>query len=417
MSDIYSHINPLMRGMEIIYYSLKKNGFLAPKKLDFEIALKRVRNFFSLSVNETSLFTFIFMNYYDYGERPVSIAMLAHEAEILPMRFLAFKEEFNSLERKGFIYEDSIDDPLSDAIYYRVPEEVCDAIIKNDMYLLENGLKRNERDLTYPESIIEKELFYPDSIRSDIDSLADYLMPNKFSEIQTRFFDKKMPTGVCIMLYGASGTGKTETVFQIAKKTDRAILHIDIGDIQSMWHGATVHNLSKLFDHYGELCNQAKKKGENIPILLFNEADALFGRRMKPPVQGAEIDENHIQSVLLDYMEKQEGIVIATTNLAENLDPAFERRFIFKIKFESPDNTIKQKIWQNKATWLKKPVALHLAERYALSGAEIENVVRKATMKEVLTGKRSSLQELEDYCQKEKLSENRIKHIGFESLL
>ncbi len=222
-----------------------------------------------------------------------------------------------------------------------------------------------------------------------------------------------MPTGVCIMLHGASGTGKTETVLQVAKKTGRALLHIDIGALHSMWHGATVNNLSRMFSHYNDLCRQLEKRGENIPILLFNEADALFGKRITPPNQGAEIDENHIQSALLDYLEKQEGIVIATTNLAENFDAAFERRFLFKIKFEFPDKSVKQKIWQSKAAWLKKPTAAHLAESYALSGAEIENVVRKATMKEILTGKQSSLKELEEYCQKEKLAESRVRHIGF----
>ena len=65
---------------------------------------------------------------------------------------------------------------------------------------------------------------------------------------------------------------------------------------------------------------------------MFNEADALFGKRIEPPRGGCEIDENHTQSFLLDSIEKQEGIIIVTTNLAGNFDEAFERRFLFKIK-------------------------------------------------------------------------------------
>lgn len=158
---------------------------------------------------------------------------------------------------------------------------------------------------------------------------------------------------------------------------------------------------------------QSKSRGEEIPILLFNEADALFGKRVDNPTQGAEIDENQIQSVLLDYLEKQDGIVIATTNLAGNFDDAFERRFLFKIKFEKPNLEIKKKIWKNKVTWLNKTSVEHLASCYAFSGAEIDNIVRKATINEVLTGKRSSVHDIESYCQKEKLEGNKSGRIGF----
>ena len=190
-------------------------------------------------------------------------------------------------------------------------------------------------------------------------------------------------------------------------------MHIDVGSTISCWHGGTEQNLSKLFDRYKKLCTLAEQRGENIPILFFNEADALFGKRLTNPQQGSEIDENHIQSVLLDYLENQQGILIATTNLPDSFDKAFERRFLFKIKFVSPGIEIKKQIWKDKIRWLKKPVVEHLAANYSLSGAEIENVARKATMEEILSGKRSSLKELESFCQNEKLLQSRDRRIGF----
>lgn len=114
-----------------------------------------------------------------------------------------------------------------------------------------------------------------------------------------------------------------------------------------------------------------------------------------------------------DYLERQSGFVICTTNLAGNFDEAFERRFLFKIKFEKPDLDIQKKIWKNKVTWLNKKSVEHLASSYALSGAEIDNVVRKVTIKEVLTGKRSSVVEIEDYCQKEKFDKKSSGGICF----
>lgn len=413
MADLYARLNPIMDSMVCVYAHLKKNSFTAIKELSFNVALGRVKTFLKLSESEAALFTFIFVNYFDYGEKPVSAAMLSQDASTNSLRLLGFRAEFNALEEKGYIYADSIDEPVSFAKYYRIPDGLTDAIVKNDASLLQKGLYTRDRDLTYPDEITEKTLFYSEDVQKDVDSLETYLEKTHFTAIQARLSDKALPRGVCIMLHGDSGTGKTETVFQLARKTNRALLHIDIGQTISVWHGGTERNLSLLFERYERLCKQAELRGDNIPILLFNEADALFGRRMERPTQGSEIDENHIQSVLLDYLEKQKGIVIATTNLAGNFDDAFERRFLFKIKFEKPDLSIKQKIWHDKAAWLKKPAALHLAESYSLTGAEIENVVRKATMKEVLTGKKSTLAELEDYCKKEKLSVNHSKRIGF----
>ena len=296
---------------------------------------------------------------------------------------------------------------------YRVSDEVTNAILKNDSSIFKKGLHVKEQDLTYPEDISEKELFYADSIKEDISSLFTYLEYNRFNLIQKRLVENNMSRGVCIMLHGDSGTGKTETVYQLAKKTNRAVFHVDIGSTISQWVGGTEQNLSEIFRKYQRFCAQANQRQENIPILLFNEADALFGHRLEHPEQGSEIEANHIQSVLLDYLEKQNGILIVTTNLAGSFDEAFERRFLFKIKFEKPDFEMKKKIWKSKAKWLANPSIDYLADKYSFSGGEIDNIIRKATMNEVLTGSRSSEEEIENLCQKEKLEQSRKISIGF----
>lgn len=413
MADIYGTTNKIMNSIKIVYNNLKKNYLNAGKDILFETNLKRLQEFFNLDSNEVALFCLMIVEYFRFDEVPVNIGILSNQLETNPLRILEFYDEFQSLEEKGFIYSDSSKKEKSLSKYYRVSEDVVNAILKEDRNLLDKATRIKDRNLTYSEDIQEKTLYYPKEIEGEISKLYEYLEKDNLEAIQNRLVEKAMPKGVCIMLYGKPGTGKTETVYQLAKKTGRAIFHVDIGNTISQWVGGTVNNLKQVFEKYEQLCKQLKSRGEEIPILLFNEADALFGKRIEPPRRGCEIDENHTQSFLLDSIEKQEGIIIATTNLAGNFDEAFERRFLFKIKFEQPNLEIKKKIWKNKVSWLRKDSVEEFASCYDFSGAEIENVVRKATMNEVLTGKRSSVKEIKDYCETEKIEKNNRMRIGF----
>jgi len=413
MADIYSDSNLIIHSLTVVYDNLKKYSFHVVRDVQFDVAMKRVKAFFSFNDSEAAAFTYVFVTYYDYNLKPVTFGMMSDSAGCNPLRLFEFSEEFKTLEERCLIYKEKAEEGTSQAIFYRIPEGVLNAVIKNDEKLLVSGCRIKDVELTYPEDIAHKDLFYMDSIKEDIRKLADYLDKDNLSSIQERLQQKSMPKGVCIILHGAPGTGKTETVYQLAKQTGRSIYHIDIGSTISCWHGGTEKNIASIFEKYSRLCRQAKSRGEEIPILLFNEADALFGRRLENPRQGSEIDENHIQSVLLDYMERQEGVLIATTNLVGTFDEAFERRFLFKVKFENPDFDIKKKIWKNKVQWLNKQTVDHLASAYSFSGGEIDNVVRKATMNEVLTGKRPSVSELEKFCEKEKLEKKHSARIGF----
>ncbi len=279
-------------------------------------------------------------------------------------------------------------------------------------YLYERKL--NGKSLILPETIISKPLFYSHENKKQIDMLYSSVQRENLISIQEALRSKGMPTGICILLHGAPGTGKTESVYQIAKATNRQIVHVDISKTKSCWFGESEQKIEQIFIDYKNMCQKVKVYGNNdIPILLFNEADAILQKRTNIRGSSVEKTENAMQNILLENMEKFEGILIATTNLADNLDAAFERRFLFKIKFDNPTVEAKTAIWKSKLEWLPENQAQQLANEYNFSGGEIDNVVRKATMEEILTGSKVTIDRLEELCSTEKLNNTASHRMGF----
>ena len=285
--------------------------------------------FFNLPEKEAIIFAFLFHYFYDdIKMRGISITDLTREIGENIFTLLKYQKYFpvpmgEENRDHGFLERD-----------YIIPNEIGLAVYNDDPAALKDfSVSSNvESDIIKPEKIKEKKLFYPEEIQNEIITLTQYLEEDKFKLIQKRLDEKALPPGMCIMLQGASGTGKTETVYQIAKKTNRAILHIDLGSVISKWVGETENNISKVFKRYNSLYETSLNIGANVPILLFNEADAVFGKRIANITQSIDAHENHIQSILLDNIERQKGIFIATTNVIEQFDTAFDRRFLFKIR-------------------------------------------------------------------------------------
>ena len=102
-------------------------------------------------------------------------------------------------------------------------------------------------------------------------------------------------------------------------------------------------NIKAIFEIY----RKRVKESEVTPILLFNEADGIFGIRNDKATRSVDKMENSIQNIILQEMEDLDGILIATTNLVQNLDDAFERRFLYKIQFPTPNSEARKNIWKS----------------------------------------------------------------------
>ena len=266
-------------------------------------------------------------------------------------------------------------------------------------------------DVLLPEGLAAKELFFSENVGRQVEELTSLLRVEQYKEIHKRMEQRGFRQGFTCLFHGGPGTGKTETVYQLARRTGRQVMVVDVPQIKSKWVGESEKNIKALFDRYRTLV----KKFDVAPILLFNEADAIIGIRKQGAQNAVDKMENTIQNIILQEMETLDGILIATTNLTENLDSAFERRFLYKIHFEKPDAEVRTKIWQTMIPELPRCIASTLAEKYDFSGGQIENIARKYAVGCILHGEANDPQRaLEELCGNERIvGHNSERRIGF----
>ena len=175
--------------------------------------------------------------------------------------------------------------------------------------------------------------------------------------------------GITVLFAGESGTGKTMAAEILSSELKLTMLKVDLSQVVSKYIGETEKNLDKVFE-------SANKGGA---VLFFDEADALFGKRM-------DIKESHDRyanieiSFLLQRMESYNGIAILSTNMPKALDNAFLRRIKFKVKFEVPNKESRLEIWKKtfpKNTPLRSIDFDTLAE-LKITGGNIRNICLNA---------------------------------------
>ena len=283
-------------------------------------------------------------------------------------------------------------------------------LLKVDFNFIQKQKGKSFHNVVKGESVVAKSLFFGEKNRASIETLKELLDEKKLMDIRNQLKNKGWGLGFTCLFYGAPGTGKTESVLQIARESGRDIMQVDISSVRNKWYGETEKQIKKIFMDYKDLVKQSKK----TPILLFNEADAILSVRSELGSDSSSVGktENAIQNILLQEMETFDGILIATTNLTNNLDAAFERRFLYKIKFEKPDIEAKGEIWRSLMPMLTKDDAKMLASEFDFSGGEISNIARKCFINELLFDSSTSLEQIREVCSQEKLTTKRAK-IGF----
>ena len=233
--------------------------------------------------------------------------------------------------------------------------------------------------LIQPETVLEETLYYNQAEEKQICLLQEALKEDAYKKIREGLLAEGLRAGFTLLLFGGPGTGKTASVKQLARLTGRNILMVEISKIQSKWVGESEKNLSRVFDEY----RRCRKAYSLDPILLFNEADAILGKRTSVK-SSVDKSYNAIQNILLQELEDFEGIFMATTNLADQLDAAFDRRFLYKVSFSQPELHVRKKILEQAFPGCQPGVLENLVNQYPLTGGQIMNIKKKLTIQLLL---------------------------------
>ena len=231
------------------------------------------------------------------------------------------------------------------------------------------GARRMGRHVSVIETAARlSDLVVPDDLRLQLDEIVAW---HRTSHRVRWSMDvgavDPIGVGLTCLMAGKSGTGKTFAARCLAAELGLNLYRIDLSQVVSKYIGETEKALAQIFDEV--------EAGHGL--LLFDEADALFGRRSE--VKDAHDRYANIEvGYLLQRLESYDGIAILTTNLQGNMDAAFVRRLRFILHFPAPDRDLRRQLWERSlpsAKWRADDLELEaLADRFQLNGGAIHNI-------------------------------------------
>ncbi len=224
-------------------------------------------------------------------------------------------------------------------------------------------------------SLAWKDLVLNEETRDSIDEVRAWLEHEELL-MHEWGLGQKVKAGYRCLFYGPPGTGKTLTATLLGKVTGMPVYRVDLSLVVSKYIGETEKNLSKVFE-----VAESKKW-----ILFFDEADALFGKRVQANSSNDRFANQEV-AFLLQRIEDFNGLVVLASNLKGNIDEAFARRFQSMIYFPLPDKDERLSLWNfyfNSQIPLSPETNFQqLAEEYELTGGNIVNVLRYSCIKAV----------------------------------
>ena len=267
-------------------------------------------------------------------------------------------------------------------------------------------ITNKSRELISHESIKVNPLIFNKKEKEQILQVESLLHEENYNRVITNLNEKNFSCGLTMLFHGTPGTGKSQSVLSLAKATQRDIYQVDISEMRSMWYGQSEKQIKAIFQTYRKLVEESEK----VPIMYIDECDSVITKRISVE-KSIDITSNSLQNILLLEIQNLKGILIASCNMT-NFDRAFERRFLFKIKFEKPSIETRKTIWLTKIPQLETYVIEQLSS-YDFSGGEIDNVARKYLLQEIIDGCPPSFDELINFCNQERFKTPQRNKIGY----
>jgi SpoVK/Ycf46/Vps4 family AAA+-type ATPase len=346
-----------------------------------------------LNEQEQTLFLALLKEEYSGGDGSLrdmnSLIELISSDDYEKIKYRSLLEESSTLVSKSLIDYDEVLTPFGgiNRNFY-IPDEV--------LYKISHPTKKstNVGKIKLDTIIKEQEMFelisttkslddvvLNDKTKETLDALLKQVDKNVINRLkQWGIKDKKRGIEAKIIFYGVAGTGKTLTALALARSLKKEVLSFDCSKILSMYIGESEKNVRSIFDKYYELRTQTKSE----PVLLLNEADQFLSARASGGVSSSDKMHNQMQNIFLEQIERFDGILIATTNLLENLDKAFSRRFNYKIEFVKPNKTQRLELWKKllpPSLPFDKDFDIEELAKYELTGGQIELVIKNTAYK------------------------------------
>lgn len=281
-----------------------------------------------------------------------------------------YQIEIQFLDENHFFFTDSILEPLT-----YTPSIFSTPLIftKKAQYLFfGEQIYLPEYSKDFPAELLEtqltkQDLILPKTILNEVNELIYWVQHEDVFQ-QNNHLQKWIRPGFRALFYGPPGTGKSLTATLIGQETNRFVYRIDLSNMISKYIGETQKNLAKVFDR-GE---------KNNWILFFDECDAILGSRSN---NGSSNERGANQEIayLLQRVENYKGIILLATNLKENIDEAFLRRFEVSIEFAIPDISTRKLLWKtifSKDYQISEDWIYSLATTYKLTGGALVNILR-----------------------------------------
>ena len=309
----------------------------------------------------------------DEYERIKNRSLLEDGSNLLSAGIIDYEEmlnPFGGISRAFFIVDDVLQSIIHPQKNKKIKKLKLNALIEEQEVF----------ELIEPSTDLE-DVVLNDKTREILNNLMKQIDKEVVSRlVEWGIKDKKSGIDARIIFYGHAGTGKTMTAHSLAKSLKRQVLSFDCSKILSMYIGESEKNVRKIFDTFYEL--SAKTKTE--PILLLNEADQFLSSRSSGISSSADQMHNQMQNIFLEQIENFSGMLIATTNLLENIDKAFSRRFNYKIEFKKPNKIQREKLWElmlPKSAPYEDGFDFKKLAQYTLTGGQINLIVKNTAYK------------------------------------